>query len=89
MTAPIAFEDKRHVLMQDLPASSRKHEYVALPAKGWTRILKLHFGPGSLACSLRGERTEDVAMGFEALFYVWGHDALQNTVDIECNEYYP
>ena len=58
MTASIVF-DHKELLIKDTSASSESCEYVALPARGWTRILELHFGPGSVACSLRCVRVED------------------------------
>ena len=69
MTAFIVFGDKER-RTKDTSASSESYEYVALPASGWTRILELHSGPGSLACTLRCVRVEDVISGFEALSYV-------------------
>ena len=84
MTTSIVFDDKER-RMKDTSASGESYEYVALLARGWTRILELHPGPGSLACSLRRVRIEDVILGFEALSYVWGCDTLQNAVNLECN----
>jgi hypothetical protein len=82
VATPMPLDDEKHFLLQ---ATKDHYEYVALPADGWTRILELHPGSGPLSCTLRCERIEDAALGFEALSYVWGSNALRNTIDIECN----
>ena len=85
MTGPIASNDKKHLLTQDILASGEHYRYDALPATGWTRILELHAGSGPLVCSVRSERIEDVALSYEALSYAWGCDALRNAVEIKCD----
>ena len=66
MTASIVLDDKERRI-KDTSASSESYEYVALPARGWTKFLEFHSGSGSLACSLRCVSVEDVILGFEAL----------------------
>lgn len=85
MSAPIAFPDKKHVDLQDSLVSSECYELVALLARGWTKTLELYSGSSPLVCSIRCVKLEVVTLRYEALSYVWGHDALQNTVNIECN----
>ena len=62
------------------------YELVVLPAKGWIRVLELYSGSGALACSLRCERIEDVALRYEALSYVWGSEEPSNSVEIQCGD---
>lgn len=85
MAAPVAADSKLHPFPANRPAPSKRYEYEALPAGGWTRILELHPGAGTLTSNLKHAKTEDATLAYEALSYVWGSDALQNQVDIECD----
>ena len=85
MAVPVAADSKHQRLPVDPSALSKRYEYEPLPAEGWTRILELHPGAGTLASNLRHAKTEDAALAYEALSYVWGNDALQIQVDIECD----
>lgn len=66
-------------------SSCSEYKYDALPAEGWTRILVLDPGIGSLSCSLISENIVDLTLEFEALSYVWGSDALEKKFSIECD----
>ena len=72
--------------MQKGTAPHDQYEYVALPATGWTRVLELHSGCGTLACSLRCGKIEDIALRYEALSYLWGCDELPNPHTIQCSD---
>lgn len=66
-------------------SSRNQHSYDTLP-EGWTRVLHLHPGiDNHLSCSLTSGRIGDLALQYEALSYVWGSDAVDNKVNIECD----
>ena len=85
MEAPVTADSEREHVPANRLASSKQYEFESLPVGGWTRILELHPGTGMLTSNLRHAKIEDAAMAYEALSYVWGSDALQNQVDIECD----
>jgi hypothetical protein len=66
--------------------SPRKtYNYNTLPAE-WTRVLELHPGTGGhLSCSLMSRKIGEIILKYEALSYVWGSDAVENEVNIECD----
>lgn len=73
-------------------SSSREnnYNYDTLPAE-WTRVLELHPGGTDdhllLSCSLVSGKVGELALKYEALSYVWGSDAAENSkkVNIECD----
>lgn len=85
MAAPVVADSKNHPLPANRSAPSKQYEYEPLPAGGWTRILELPPGAGTLTSNLRHVKTKDAALTYEALSYVWGSDELQSQVDIECD----
>ena len=85
MAATVAADGKRFHFPANRPAPSKRYEYQPLPPGGWTRVLELHPGAGTLTSNLRHAKTENVTFAYEALSYVWGSDAVQNQVDIECD----
>lgn len=85
MAIPMLSMERDEPPIQGNQALNERYVYAPIPVKGWIRILELHPGRDRLTCSLRHSRLEDVVVAYEALSYVWGRDALQRAVDIECS----
>ena len=70
----------------DIAAFCREDYYnYTLPAR-WIKVLKLCPGSGShLSYSLMSRIFGDIVLKYNALSYVWGSDAVENKVKIECN----